>query len=425
LLAGLSKRVDLKLVSRLEFGSGRWRAREIPLLPSKIMARLTRLPDAGESLEAPDTHRHALVVWIERRASGAFRLPIKVLEFYRMRKGVDHFLRALVVAVAAHAALIAPLLRSISGQGEPAVHTEPIELEVVMEIASVDTLRDESPTDKAGPGVTTSEVAVATRRHSTRLQHATASRTGAPTTATDAVPSGAGVEAGAAAPSLSLDQLGLDGPNRLAFRPATDESSSSAERLGQSMRQLAQEHDRTVGLGAGGPVAAALQKATYRSTVPLDGRATFEVVVIGTYLSSITLVPASSETDRVWNEVAKAAFADLAGRHIRIPEGSRGVVLHIQVISRAPLPSGHDPGLEISVGPIVVHRGKGKRSARLSILGSAPMLSSSAIDFPGTSARLPAPGSTMGLISTDIDPVDLGAHDRQVVHTHTLDESPL
>jgi hypothetical protein len=29
------------------------------------------------------------------------------------------------------------------------------------------------------------------------------------------------------------------------------------------------------------------------------------------------------------------------------------------------------------------------------------------------------------LISTDLDLVDVGAHDRQVVQTHTLDESPL
>jgi hypothetical protein len=211
---------------------------------------------------------------------------------------------------------------------------------------------------------------------------------GAPTAETDTLPSaprGTAAEEGAAESSLSLDQLGLDSPNRLSLRPPKDEASLSAERLGQSMRQLAQEHDRRVGLGAGGPVAVALQNATYRTTVPLDGRATFEVVVIGNYLSSITLVPASSETDRVWNDVAKAALADLTGGRIRTPAGSRGVVLHIQVISRAPLPSGHDPGLEISVGPIVVHRGKGKRSARLSILGPGPMLSSSVIEFPGTS----------------------------------------
>jgi hypothetical protein len=343
-----------------------------------------------------------------------------------MGKRVDPFLGAFVAAVVAHAALIAAILRSIPAPEERAVGAEPIELDIIADVLP-DALRDESPAENRRSVVITSTGTVETRLRSTRLQHATDSGTGAPTAETDTLPSAlrrTTAEEGAAESSISLDQLGLDGPNRLALRRPKDESSSSAERLSQSMRQLAQEHDRRVGLGADGPVAVALQKATYRGIVPLDGRATFEVVVVGNYLSSITLVPASSETDRVWNDVAKAALADLAGRRIRTPEGSRGVVLHIQVISRAPLPSGHDPGLEISVGPIVVHRGKGKRSTRLSILGP-PTLSSSTIDFPGTSARVPATEATTGLISTDLDLVDVGAHDRQVVQTHTLDESPL
>jgi hypothetical protein len=48
----------------------------------------------------------------------------------------------------------------------------------------------------------------------------------------------------------------------------------------------------------------------------------------------------------------------------------------------------------------------------------------SVLDFPGTAARLAAPGTAVSLVTTDIDPVDLGAKDRQVVHTTTLDERP-
>ena len=243
-----------------------------------------------------------------------------------------------------------------------------------------------------------------------------------------AVRAASATDAAANEPSLSLDQLGIEGPNRLSLQTikkdhsAAPERAASPERIVQSMRQLAHEHDRKVGLGADGPVAMALEKAAYQSKVTLDGQATFEVVIIGNLVSAVSLVPTDAKPGSAWNEVAKTAFAQLVGRRVRVPTGSRGVVLRIQVVSRAALPSGHDPGVEITVGPLVVQRGGGKRSARLAFLGSIGL--TSVIDLPGA-ARLPSAGAVVSLVRTDIDPVDVGAKDRQVVHTYTLDETPL
>jgi hypothetical protein len=189
------------------------------------------------------------------------------------------------------------------------------------------------------------------------------------------------------------------------------------------MRRLAEAHDAKVGLGAGGPVATVLEKATYASDVALDGKATFEVVVIDNLVSAISLAPSSAEKQSAWNEVAKTALAQLAGRRVRVPTGRRGVVLHIQVASRSALPGGHDPGLEVTVGPFVVQRGSGKRSARLAFLDSVRL--TSAIDLLSTTTPFSAPGAVGNLVRTDIDPVDLGAKGRRVVHTTTLDETPL
>jgi hypothetical protein len=235
---------------------------------------------------------------------------------------------------------------------------------------------------------------------------------------------------------LSLGDLGLEGPNRLALRgwqrepgtpmqrAASTEGLPSADRVVQSMRRLAWEHDRKIGLGSGGPVAMALEKAAYESDAVLEGEATFEVVVTGNVVSTISLVASGSKDKNSWNDVAKSALAQLKGRRVRSPHGGRGVVLHIQVASRAALPSGHDPGVEISVGPFVVQKGQGKRSARLAFLVPDSGLTP-AIEMRSGSGGLPAPAGGVSLVRTDMDPVDLGANARRVVHAFTLDETPL
>ena len=350
---------------------------------------------------------------------------------------VDPFLRALLVAGVAHGTVIASVQRSVAPDAQPTAAVEPgaaaAEL-VDIDVLLAETVSDPSPTEStvtiSGPVPPSRHGSrPAFRRHAQPAQDRSepVDLTGSADDA--AVRAASATDAVAEKPSLSLDQLGLEGPNRLSLRtikrenPPATERAASPERFVQSMRQLAQEHDRKAGLGAAGPVAMALETAAYQSNVPLDGQATFEVVVMGDVVSAVSLAPSDAKPESAWNEVAKTALAQLAGRRVRVPTGRRGIVLRIQVASRAALPSGHDPGVEVTVGPFVVQRGSGPRSARLAFLDSIGL--TSLIDLPGTAARLPSAGAVVSLVRTDIDPVDLGAKDRQVVHTSTLDETPL
>jgi hypothetical protein len=339
---------------------------------------------------------------------------------------VDPFLRAVLVAWVAHAVGLATALWSAGSAEGPAPAAAP--QAAVAELIDIDLPSAETVSESSAE----SDVMIARRVAAPHPRSRSASRRGAGLTgsATEAAArAGSAKEAVVEAPSLSLEQLGIEGPNRLSLRTLEEEPLAAPERVPstarvvQSLRQLAQEHDSKLGLGAGGPVATALEKAAYQSNVTLDGQATFKAVVIGDVVSAISLVPSGTEKQSAWNEVAKTALAQLAGRRVRVPRGSRAVVLHIQVVSRAALPSGHGPGIEITVGPFVVQRGSGKRSARLAFLDSVRL--TSAVDLLGTSVPFSAPGAVVNLVRSDIDPVDLGAKDRHVVHTSTLDETPL
>ncbi|HMJ57049.1 MAG TPA: hypothetical protein VK540_33500 [Polyangiaceae bacterium] len=354
---------------------------------------------------------------------------------------VDPFSRAFLAAGVAHGAVIATLLTSVPSADPPApaVESQAAVIELIeIDVPSAGSVSDESPA--ASEAMTAGGLAPSFPR-----SRSASGRGARPVFRTDgqapedpvglagsaretAVRMGSAGEGAAEEPTLSLDELGLEGPNRLSLRTLREAHARATKPVAsggdvvESMRRLAQERDRTLGLGASGPVAMALETAAYRSNVTLDGQATFEVVIIDNVASAISLVASGSEKQGAWNEVGKIALAQLAGRRVRGPTGSRGVVLRIQVFSRAALPSGHDPGVEITVGPFVVQRGRGKRSARLEFLKGVGL--TSVLDFPGTAARLPAPGAVVSLVTTDIDPVDLGAKDRQVVHTTTLDERP-
>jgi hypothetical protein len=236
-----------------------------------------------------------------------------------------------------------------------------------------------------------------------------------------------------ARPSLTLDQLGIAGPERLALRaspepqsapcPADAPRAPSSDGVLRSMRQLAQDHDRKVGLGAGGAVATALENVVYESETAPVGEATFEVLVIDNVVSNVSLLMTQGPDPGLWNLVATNAVTRLANRRLRVPMGRRAV-LQIRVQSRVALPSGHDPGVEVRVGPFVVQRGRGPQSARLSFLTLDPGAPQE-ISARSQSGGLPSPSGGVNVVQTDIDPVDLGARARPVVHAYTLDERVL
>jgi hypothetical protein len=223
----------------------------------------------------------------------------------------------------------------------------------------------------------------------------------------------------AAAPVLSLAQLGLEGPNRFMGEPAVPNATVPAEAADGVRRSIAEAlltHDRGEGLGSEGPAVAAIEKAVYESAISVK---TGVSCVDGTH----------SEWDELADEIAKA----LQGKRLRKPPGGRGVAMRIEVTSREELPSGRDPGLEVRALGLPVKRGRGPSSTRVDILNIEPKV---VIDLPdpqedpsvGQAAPVRFPRAhiqVINLFGLSGDLVDVGAAARRVVHARVLDEHAL
>jgi hypothetical protein len=361
--------------------------------------------------------------------------------------GRDPFLRAILAAGVTHGVLIGAVLRSaLSDEPSslPAFETSSatlLEIEIGTEETIAGGISAQPDAFPHGAGAepetpTGIEKGRATRAERPTLLHSRSSdsmdqKPSAEERRLSEIPRSKETEAA----SLTLEQLAIAGPQRLALRElpslpvphrqAEGARSPSANGVLKSMQQLAQDRDRKVGLGAGGTVASALESVIYQSSAAPEGQAVFEVVIIDNVVSGISLLTVQGGDPNDWTLVAKDAIARLASRRMRVSPGRRGVVLQIQVNSRIALPSGHDPGVEVTVGPFLVQRGQGPRSARLEFLVPAPRAPEETMETRGRSGGLPSPGGGLNLVSTDIDPVDLGAKGRRVVHAHTVEEKVL
>jgi hypothetical protein len=209
-----------------------------------------------------------------------------------------------------------------------------------------------------------------------------------------------------AAPHLSLAALGVDGQNPFLDRgdPAAARAAKATRvkrRLDQSLAQGLNDSDVAAGRGAGGPVLRAFETATYASTAPLNGRASF-LLVIDSDGKLVSSVLGSASGDReAWVRVARQTAQALAQRKLRVPRG-KSVQLAIEVTSHLELPSGADPGLEVSAQGIPLKKGAGPRSTKLDI------------------SIFPFPAATLAG-----DPADIGARPRKMVHAHVVSEELL
>jgi len=213
----------------------------------------------------------------------------------------------------------------------------------------------------------------------------------------------------AAAPHLSLAALGVDGTNPFLDRgadPAAVRAAKAARvkrRLDHALAQGITNQESARGRGAGSPVLRALEAIVYASTVPLNGNASFTLIIDsdGKLLSS-SLGQASGDRT-AWVRVAHQTAEALAGRKLTVPKG-RSVRLTVAVTSHLELPSGADPGLEVDAFGIPIKKGGGPRSTKLDIF------------------NLKHPLTTLAL---DGDPADIGANARRMVHAHVVSEELL
>jgi hypothetical protein len=147
-----------------------------------------------------------------------------------------------------------------------------------------------------------------------------------------------------------------------------------------------------------------------------------------TLQSSVTLLDASERWDE-WNEIASALANALRGRPLRVPAGTRGMAITVEVTSRAALPSGFGPGVDVSLLNIPLKKAPAdqKRPRRVEILKIDPKVEvvppdpslSSPFKLPSVRIQL---GTFFGLA---FDPVDIGVPAQRVVHARVVKERTL
>jgi hypothetical protein len=117
-----------------------------------------------------------------------------------------------------------------------------------------------------------------------------------------------------------------------------------------SLRRGLDAHDREVGLGSGGPLIEPTRETVSASLVPNIGHALLEFTTDRAgIVVNVRILDASSDR-HAWDEVRDALVAKTRQKPLRVPAGSSGVLVTMQVESKVVLPSGHDAGeKELSV----------------------------------------------------------------------------
>ncbi len=209
-------------------------------------------------------------------------------------------------------------------------------------------------------------------------------------------------------PRLSLGQLGVGDQNVFLDRAAplvtrAEKTARIKRRLDRALSQGMHDQDVAGGRGAGSPVMRSLEAAVYASTAPLNGNASFILIIDsdGKLLSSS--VGEASGDREAWVRVARQAARALAARKLRVPKG-KSVRLTVAVTSHLELPSGADPGVAVDVLGIPLSKGGGPRSTKVDLLNPLNPL---------------APLSLAG------DPADIGQKARRMVRAHVVSEELL
>jgi hypothetical protein len=175
--------------------------------------------------------------------------------------------------------------------------------------------------------------------------------------------------------------------------------------------------DRDLGLGPDGPVLAALGRAVSESRSPVKGKAVF-LARVDEHGHVFAVEVADSNSPRSeWEEAARLAATALAKEKVRLRPGARGAELRIEVSSAWKLPSGHDPGVNVTVAGIPVAKGEGKDSSQVRVLDVLPKLEPVEL-VPGTKIMIPT--VTFTLLAGSFDASNIGATARRVMHTRLV-----
>lgn len=217
----------------------------------------------------------------------------------------------------------------------------------------------------------------------------------------------------------SMDALGIGGRNPLFPKSEAEVEAAEQKRLrDRTLRDPARERELALGLGPEGPVLRALSEATSQSTAPVKGRAVF-VAKTGPSgeVESIELHDAEGGRGG-WAEAGRLALEALRGKKLRLSGGTTRAVMRLEVTSAVKLPSGHDPGTELTIFHVPVTKGEGKDSTKVRVL--QPEIGVADIPIaPGVVLKMPY--FSMTILGTNGDLVDIANAARRVVHTRVLE----
>lgn len=201
-------------------------------------------------------------------------------------------------------------------------------------------------------------------------------------------------------PSTQRD-IGIRGPRTFATSPPPpSDSEMLRNRAQRAIDDSLRDGELTSVDTTTGPISHALTDSTRQSIAPVNGRATFDVVIdAGGVLLSIGTVDATSNR-AAWEDVAKASAGSLAGRKLRTSK--RGLVIRIEIASRELLPSGASGG----IGGDVLSDGSGPPHAvDVHVLPIAP----------GHDGAWGKKDGEFTPLTGSFDVSDIGAHGQRVV----------
>jgi len=348
---------------------------------------------------------------------------------------------SLAAAIALHCALFAALVVLPAPRHPREVTTprEPIEIAVVDEPPAAPEPSSPSPLVSLAMAVPhEAHEPEATEARATGLNDAPPAPS-QPVPAPESTAPFRGVTMGApsASPPHALG-LELGAPNRFATgegaaaslpaageRPASDRPRTAAETkqaVEAALREPARKRERELGLGPEGPVLAALGEGAAASASPVQGRAVFLAIADATGMIVGIDVVECDGARAGWAQAAELARTALKGKKLRLPSTAKRAEMRIEVTSAWKLPSGHDPGADVTLFGLPVAKGEGKQSTKVSILDPIPKIR---VVELAPDIKVPILSVNADIISVAGDSANIGAKPRRIVHTRLIDSKVL
>jgi hypothetical protein len=219
------------------------------------------------------------------------------------------------------------------------------------------------------------------------------------------------------------EDIGIGGPNRfLPKSQAAVEDAESRRAVDRAMKDPARAREQELGLGPEGPVLKALAEGTARSLAPVKGRAIFVATTDASGTVASIEVTTTEGSRAGWVDAANAALAGLKGKKLRLAANVSRAVMRIEVTSAWKMPSGQDPGMDVSLFHVPLSKSEGKDSPKMTILDPIPKFRVDTIELGGPNgAKIPVPSVELDLFSTNADPSNIGAKPQRIVHAHVVD----